>query len=365
MPEFMPGLELARRFFVELVQPILARDYPALVYAAALIGSGSEVLGYDTPISTDHHWGPRLLLFVSDADKLRHYQRLYTLFRERLPARFYGYPTGYTAPDAIGVRLLDEDTREGQVNHRVDILTLRELLSGELPGFDPDKPITAAQWLTFSEQRLLHLTQGAVFHDATGELTRLRARLDYYPHDVWLYLMAAMWARIAEEAPFVGRTGDVGDELGSRVIAARLVRDLMRLSFLLARVYAPYPKWFGTGFARLPVAPALLPLLEAALNAPDWPQREAALAQACHFLGEQHNQLGLTPPLPADSEPFHGRPYQVIRAERFAEALKAQIQDAEVRRIARRGLIGSIDIFSDNTDLLTSSKLRPVLRLLY
>ena len=36
-----------------------------------------------------------------------------------------------------------------------------------------------------------------------------------------------------------------------RLTAALLVRDVMRLAFLIERQYAPYAKWFGTGFARL------------------------------------------------------------------------------------------------------------------
>src|SRR5690606_29905564 len=76
----------------------------------------------------------------------------------------------------------------------------------------------------------------------------------WYPHDVWLHVLAADWVRVEQELPFVGRTGQRGDDLGSRLIAARLVATLVRLAFLVERCWPPYPKWAGTLFARLPVA---------------------------------------------------------------------------------------------------------------
>jgi len=42
-------------------------------------------------------------------------------------------------------------------------------------------------------------------------------------------VLACQWRRISQEEPFVGRCDEVVDELGSAVVAARLVRDLMRL----------------------------------------------------------------------------------------------------------------------------------------
>ncbi len=48
MPEFIPGLELSRLFYWEVVRPLMDRHYPGLPHAAALIGLGSEVLGFDT-----------------------------------------------------------------------------------------------------------------------------------------------------------------------------------------------------------------------------------------------------------------------------------------------------------------------------
>jgi hypothetical protein len=64
---FIPGLELNRLFFEEVVRPLIAAQFPDLAYSAALIGYGSDVLGYDTVLSTDHEWGPRLLLFLFGA----------------------------------------------------------------------------------------------------------------------------------------------------------------------------------------------------------------------------------------------------------------------------------------------------------
>ena len=66
--EFLPGLTLARDFFSEIVQPLLAEKTPGVPYAAALIGAGSDVLGFDTPVSRDHDWGPRLQLFLPERE---------------------------------------------------------------------------------------------------------------------------------------------------------------------------------------------------------------------------------------------------------------------------------------------------------
>ncbi len=58
MSEFIPGLQLSELYYQEAVRPILEAAFPRLVYSASLIGPGSEVLGYDTPQSMDHDWGP-------------------------------------------------------------------------------------------------------------------------------------------------------------------------------------------------------------------------------------------------------------------------------------------------------------------
>lgn len=360
---FVPGLELCRRWYEEAVRPVLSAHFPGLRYGAARIGAGSEVLGFDTPMSMDHDWGPHIQLFLRDADAHLAAAVRATLRRE-LPQSFAGFPVRWGGPS---------DQHEGQntvarppdPRHEAVWLTTCRAFCWSHLRYDSDAPLTAADWLTFPAQQLLELTAGAVYYDDAGELTALRERFAYYPHDVWLYLLAAGWTRIGQEEHLMPRAGYVGDELGSALIGSRLVRDVMSLCFLMERRYAPYPKWFGSAFLQLACAAELSPLLWQAQRAASWQEREAALAGAFAVLARMHNTLGLTPPLPEAVSPFHDRPFRVIHGERFAEALRAQITSDEVRRIAAGRLIGSIDQWSDSTDLRADIALRPTLLALY
>ena len=84
---------------------MLENSFPGLRRSAALIGHGSEVLGYDAPRSTDHEWGPRLLLFLSEADHRARAGRVAGTPRHELPGGFGGHPTHFGEPDEEGVRL--------------------------------------------------------------------------------------------------------------------------------------------------------------------------------------------------------------------------------------------------------------------
>ena len=364
MPDFIPGLRLSAEFFYEAVAPILEKDFPDVLYSAALIGSGSEILGYDTEMSSDHGWGPRVMLFLHEADHTRYQEAVQRSLSQQLPSTFRGYSTNFTLPDPEdnGTQLL-RAADSGLVNHRVDVLTLRGFWLDYL-NFDIDHAIEPIDWLTFPEQKLRSLVAGAVFHDGIG-LQEVRDRFVYYPRDVWLYLLAAGWTRIGQEEHLMGRAGSVGDEIGAALIGARLVRDVMRLCFLMERQYAPYPKWFGTAFSHLQSAASLTPVLQQTLSAASWQERQTQLNKAFEYVAVRHNQLRLTETLPVTTTPFFGRPFQVIWGEKFSRALCACITDPAVRRLAQLPLIGSIDQFSDSTDLVSDSRWRSALRNLW
>ena len=335
----------ADRVSAEIVRPWLARAFPGLRYAAALIGYGSELLGFDDEMSRDHNWGPRIWLYLSEADFAAKADEVVARFAADAPETFLDVPVGFFNRPHLTTNRPGE---RADPRHGLEVRTLEHTLRG-LAALAPDEPRDNIGWLALAEQRLLALTAGAVFHDDDGRLTALRQRLAWFPRDVWLYKLACQWRRVAEEQAFVGRAGLVGDDLGSRVIAARLARDVMRMAFLIERRYAPYPKWFGTAFARLPCAPTLSPLLDRALAAPDWRGREAALAEAYLALARLHQSRGLSGAFEPRLGPYFGRPFTVINAEEIVAAIRAEIADPAVAALP---VIGSLDQITDSTPVI-------------
>ena len=360
-PPFIPGLDLCEAYYWEAVRPIILRHVSSLPHAAALIGFGSDVIGCDTPMSRDHMWGPRMILFLPPSGFELNRALIHNALRQELPLTFRGYSTHFGPPDNSGVRLLTP-LQSGPVEHLVNIQTIEAYFEREL-GIDPYTEPEAADWLTFQEHRLLTLTAGRVFYDDL-ELEGLRSRLAYYPRDVWLYLLAAQWMLISQEEPFMGRTGQNGDEVGSRIITARLVERVMRLCFLMEKHYAPYSKWFGAVFQRLKCARKMGPLLAGALNGQDWKEREQYLSQAYLLLIHMHNALDITAPMPEETSLFHERPFQVSHAEQFSEAIRNAIQDKTVR--AFPPYLGSVNQFMvESSDALQSVTVTRKIRTIY
>jgi len=353
------GLDLARAFYWKAVQPVVVRHFPGLRHSAALLGSGSEVLGYDDAVSRDHHWGPRVMLFVAPEDHGVSARRLQEALATGLPYRFMGYSTNYSAPKVgegdAGTQIL-QDISTGVVNHRVEILTLEGYLRDYL-GLSVDRELSAVDWLSIPQQKLLSFSGGEVFHDELG-LRNLRDRFRYYPRDVWLYLLACGWNRIGQDEHLAPRAGAIGDELGSAVIAARVVRSIMLLCFLYEKRYAPYPKWLGRAFAALACADELAPILRRALSGATWRDREGQLCAAYEALNRLHNSSGLTAPVQPAVQDFHERGFLVSNAWRYSERLLAEIEEPEVKMISEGRLIGSVDQFSDSTDLREAVELR-------
>jgi hypothetical protein len=332
-PGFIPGLQLAGEFFAAVVRPLLDEQFPRVGYAAALLGPGSEVAGFDSVRSTDHDWGPRLQVLLADRDAGSS-AAITAMLASRLPQTFRGYPVAFPL------------TSDATSRHRVDVAGLGGWLVRRL-GFDPRPGVTVADWLATPAQRLAEFAGGAVFHDGPGELTGDRARLAWYPRDVWLYVLACQWQRIGQEEAFPGRCAEAGDELGSAVVTARLARDLMRLCLLMHRRYPPYGKWLGSAFSQLPGAGELTASLAGAVTAAGWAVREQHLCAAYEAAATLHNQLGFTSPLETGVRRFYDRPYLVIDAARFAAALRAAVTDPRLRQLP---LTGTVDQFTDSTD---------------
>ena len=146
-------------------------------------------------------------------------------------------------------------------------------------------------------------------------------------------------------------------------MAAGQIDNVMKLCFLMEKQYAPYSKWLGTAFAQLDCGPRLIPLFEAVFAAKSWVDRQAPLSAVYEYMAHWHDELGLTSPLPASVSNFHDRPYQVIHAANFVDAIRATIQDEDV--LALPAHLGGVDQFVDSTDVLSYPKTFGSLRSFY
>ena len=142
------------------------------------------------------------------------------------------------------------------------------------------------------------------------------------------------WSSAAEEMVFLGRAGDVGDDLGSRLIAARMAEHAMRLCFLNDRYYAPYAKWLGSAFRQLPSAANVARPLRACLAAGDWREREEAIGAAFLAIARKHMEAGIVDGLEPALGAYFSRPYTVINAGEIAAAFRLAIVDPMIRDLA-------------------------------
>ncbi len=335
----VPGAALAEAFHREMVSPLVRQAMPGLRYAAARLGSGSDVIGFDDAASRDHDWGLRLTLLVDEADAPA-LAELDALFERELPQSFAGHPVRFAT------------TWEPVVKHRVHLETVMGFAASRL-GVDPGGGLSDVEWLCLTGQSVLETVGGPVFHDDTEELTRLAHTLRWYPEPLHRYVIAAAWQRVSQSLPMVGRTADTGQELQSVLLAGQLTRDLMRLAFLLERQWAPYPKWFERAFAKLRLAPRLHPSLTRAATANTWRAREEGLVDAIETLAAAQREGGL--PTPAQVViPFWDRPYRTISDETVTLLGPMPLP-----------LAGSIEQWVDNTDVLARPRHRPAVLAAY
>lgn len=284
-------------------------------------------------MSQDHDWGLRLQLFVAASDV----PIVLAALDRHLPDSYQGRPTRFAFTGQRAARL------------GIDVTTPTTFAHERL-GFDPTHGVTTGDWLSLSGQAALEVVAGEVFTDQVGELTRLREAVTWYPDDIWRYVIACDWRRLDQELPLMGRAGDRGDDLGSRIIAARLAEVAVHLAFTLSRTWQPYSKWRGTMFSQLEVARKTARDLRAAVAARQWQDRSDALRDVLEHLAHVQSEVGLPTASPV-VVPFWDRPYLQID-QTLVTTLMDSIADPTVRELPVG--LGGIDQRTDNVDVLVS-----------
>jgi len=318
--KFFPGLTLNAQFYRDVVGPLIAEGFPHLRYSAALMGYGSDVLGYDNATSMDHNWGPRMQIFLPPDDFEMQRAKLDAFLRNALPLQFTGFPTNFCAPRYDRTQSM-EATTSHPVNHLIELTTIDAYLFRYL-GISRSAELSAKEWMAFDDQKLLEVTSGKVFHDGLGQLAEVRGRLQFFPHEVLLNRLAGLWKLVEQDEPLVGRSIELETPMGTKILAARLVEHCIRICLYLDGKYIPYPKWLIRAFETTSHYAQVQPLAAAVLSDAEPHAIEDALCALYEKVVEIHNRDGRLPRLDNRRREFFNRPYKVIFAETIVAALK-------------------------------------------
>ncbi len=307
----MKGLELSERFYRAYGEPMLQEQFSALLphVAVGLFGAGSECFGFDDEVSRDHDFEPGFMLLLPDesvVDRRAAFQleRAYA----KLPKEFEGFTRSVVAP--VG------GARHG-VMRTADFF--REKLGS------PDGILTVSQWLTAPEHALAEVTNGKLFFDGRGEVTRIRESLSHYPEDIRKKKLAGNLLLMAQAGQYnYTRCLKHGETGAAQLAAGEFVKSAMAVAFLLNNVYQPYYKWSFRAMRALPKLSLLAETMEYLLSTDNEPSlaetKYDMIEDAAADVIDELQTQGLTKAICGD-------------LEKHAYSVNDQISDVDIRNL--------------------------------
>ena len=226
----MKGLELSRSYFEQFGRSMLENDFADILpfLAVGLCGSGSECLGFDDEISTDHDFEPGFCIFLPGEDFVDR-RRAFQLERAyaSLPKEFCGFRRSVMSP--VG------GSRHG-------VIRTADFFSEKVGSANGN--LSLRDWLGVPPQLLLEATNGEIFFDNYGEVTRIRSALAEYPRDVFLKKLAGHLLIMAQSGQYnYNRCIRHGERDAAQLAAFEFVKSALSVIFLLNGEYEPYYKW--------------------------------------------------------------------------------------------------------------------------
>lgn len=234
----LKGLELCRAYWEDVGKTAFAGEDELLAHAAVgLVGEGSDCFGYDDDISRDHDWGPGFCLWFTAENYAKYGKRAQELYAA-MPEEYKGFR-----------RLRVSENTAGRVGVQELGAFFARYTGLERP------PETLHEWRLVPEYGLAALTNGEVFSDPVGELTRYRETLfGYYPEELRRKKLAAACALAGQSGQYnYYRCIRRGETVAAMQALAEFISQSQRIAFLLNRRYAPYYKWTSRALRELPL----------------------------------------------------------------------------------------------------------------
>ncbi len=228
---------------------MLESGFPELLpyIAVGLCGSGSECFGYDDEISHDHDFEPGFCIFLPSEETVDR-RAAFQLERAyaKLPKEFLGFKRQTVSP--VG------GSRHG-------VLRTNEFFR-EKTGSENGELETDA-WLKIPEYALCEATNGEIFYDGKGDVTRIRDCLSKMPDDVRKKRLAGSLIVMAQSGQYnYNRCIKHNETAAAQLAVFEFVKASLGAVFLLNSVYMPYYKWSFRALSSLPVLSSLHDTLE-------------------------------------------------------------------------------------------------------
>jgi hypothetical protein len=251
----MKGLELSRSYFENFGKTML-EEFPDILpkIAAGLCGSGSECFGFDDDISRDHDFEPGFCIFLPSEETV---DRRSAFLLERAYSKL--------PSEHMGIKRLKIQPVGGP---RHGVMRIEDFFKARTGS--PDGHLTTDQWLSLPDYTLAEATNGEIFFDNLGQISRIREELSFYPEDIRKKKLAGNLLLMAQSGQYnYRRCLDHGETAAAQLAVDEFVRAGMAACFLLNRRYQPYYKWgfrAMRGLKKLPYLPDLLEYLLTADN---------------------------------------------------------------------------------------------------
>ena len=307
----MTGLELSRAYFEEYGRPMLEEQFADVMplVAVGLFGAGSECFGFDDDTSRDHDFEPGFCVFLPAEDVVdRRTAFLMERAYAKLPREFGGVSRSLMAP--VG------GARKG-------ILRTAEFFSEKVGA--PDGVLTLGQWLALPTQALAEATNGDLYFDSLGEVTRIRSALRFFPEDVRRKKLAGHLLLMEQAGQYnYARCLSHGETGAAQLAAGEFVSSAMSAVFLLNRRYQPFYKWRFRALRELEklseLAKPLEQILTSGNDAESAKTKMALIEQICAAVRAELRAQGLSD---AQGEDL----------ERHAYAVNDTIENSELRNL--------------------------------
>ncbi len=251
----MKGLELSEQYYLTYGKKMLEEQFPNIVgqTAVGLVGRGSECLGFDDEISKDHDYGPSFCIWLP--------KNIYQEYGSRVQAAYDALPREFMG---FSAREIEEQGKD-----RVGVLCLEDFYYSLLGR--ESAPETNEEWLSLSDLNLSAATNGKVFEDRLGQFSAFRnALLRYYPEDVRRKKIVGCMARAAQSGQYnYARAMKRGERITAELALTDFIREIMQLTYLLNRRYAPFYKWMHRGMKELATCFEIGDMIELFYKIPD------------------------------------------------------------------------------------------------